>query len=295
MILITGSQGLVGRHLCIALEKAGQDVRRFDIARDQQEDVRDPHALASALRGVTGVVHLAAMSRVVLAQQAPLECEAVNVTALTGLLRLCLGQSTRPWVIFASSREVYGAQDNLPVAEDAALRPMNVYARSKVRGERLMTRAVEAGLVANVCRLSNVYGCPFDHPDRVATAFATAAARGGTMRVDGAQSTFDFTAIGDVVQALARLIEATAAGERMPVVQFVSGRGTSLINLARLAQSLGLAPVSMVEAAPRDFDVARFIGDPEVADRRLGWRARTTLQEGMAQLISQLALYQGAN
>jgi nucleoside-diphosphate-sugar epimerase len=65
-------------------------------------------------------------------------CHATNVEALAGLLHLCLEQKTRPWLVFASSREVYGAQERLPVSEDASLKPMNVYARSKVDGERLV-------------------------------------------------------------------------------------------------------------------------------------------------------------
>jgi nucleoside-diphosphate-sugar epimerase len=289
VILITGSQGLIGRYLGAALEASGEEVRPFDVARDPAEDVREPSAVGRALQGVEGVIHLAAISRVAQAQAAPLECEATNVTALGNLLRQCLARSPRPWVIFASSREVYGEPEGLSVDEGAPLAPINVYGHSKARGEILMARAAEEGLIANVCRLSNVYGCPLDHADRVVMAFAGAAARGGVMRVDGARCCFDFTSVGDVASAIALLAHATAAGDRLTPMHFVSGRGTTLMELALLARSFAHAPVAIAEAPARAFDVGRFIGDPTAAAERLGWTATTPLEEGVKGLVAAMA------
>jgi UDP-glucose 4-epimerase len=288
MILVTGSEGLVGRYVTRRLEAAALNVRRFDLRRDKAEDVRDAASLATALNGVTGVLHLAAVSRVVWAQHDPSLCNSTNVMALLGLLRLCLERQTPPWLVFASSREVYGAKDNLPVNEDAQLAPINVYGRSKASGEYLVGLARKAGLVANTCRLSNVYGCRFDYPDRVAMAFAGVAVNGGAMNVEGGTSTFDFTAVRDVADGIFRLIEATAAGEHMPPIHFVSGHGTTLRELAQLAAAMAARPVRIEEAPPRNFDVSHFVGDPTRACGLLGWRARTMLSDGMAQLIGDL-------
>ena len=63
-----------------------------------------------------------------------------------------------------------------------------------------MQSAAATGLIANICRLSSVYGSPHYHPDRVVMAFAGAAVHRGTMRVDGPSNTFDFTAVDDVVK-----------------------------------------------------------------------------------------------
>ena len=288
MILVTGSEGLIGRHVASALLASGHAVRRFDLARASNEDVRSSVALARALEGVTGVLHLAAMSRVARAEIDPDDCHATNVEGLGELLRLCLTQRNRPWVIFVSSREVYGQQAVLPVPEDAALMPINVYATSKVLGEGLIAQASSAGLQTNICRLSNVYGCLHDHRDRVAMAFAAAAAWGGVARVDGADCTFDFTFITDVAEGFCRLVEATIAGERLPPVQFVSGRGTTLGGLARLAKSISAHPVHIVEASARTFDVSRFVGDPARTRALLGWQATTQIEPGMAALVRAL-------
>lgn len=288
MILVTGSEGLIGRHVSSALSASGHAVRRFDLRRSPTEDVRSSEALARALEGVTGVLHLAAMSRVAHAEADPEGCHATNVESLGGLLRLCLAGRNRPWMIFVSSREVYGQQAVLRVSEDAALLPINAYATSKVKGEHLVAGAANAGLQANICRLSNVYGCPIDHRDRVAMAFAAAAARGGVARVDGADCLFDFTFITDVADGLCRLVEATIAGEQLPPVHFVSGRGTTLGALANLAKSISAHSVQIVDAPARAFDVSRFVGDPARTRALLGWQATTQIEPGLAMLVRAL-------
>ena len=288
MILVTGAAGLIGRHLTAYLGRLGIPVRTFDIARSPAEDIRDRAALAAALHDVEGVVHLAAVSRVVWAEQQHRLCQAVNVDALTGLLQACLDRPVPPWVIFASSREVYGQQKRFPVAEDAAFNPLNVYARCKVAGENLVASAAEAGLRAVICRLSSVYGCVLDHADRVVMAYAGAAARGGIMRIEGAQHAFDFTAIDDVVSGLWQLIRAVQSGERLPPIHFVTGVATTLVELAELSLRHSAATAVIEHAPARSFDVAQFVGDPERAARLLDWRATIPVTVGVPRLIKAL-------
>jgi UDP-glucose 4-epimerase len=83
MILVTGASGLIGRYLCARLEHEAISVRRFDQRNDPAQDVRNRDRLAAALQGVTGVVHLAAISRVIWAEHEPALCAATNVEALT--------------------------------------------------------------------------------------------------------------------------------------------------------------------------------------------------------------------
>ncbi len=152
-----------------------------------------------------------------------------------------------------------------------------------------MEAAREAGLVANIVRFSNVFGCRHDHAGRVVMAFAKAAARGGVISVEGGANTFDFTAVEDAVDGLWRLIQATARGENLPPVQFVTGKGTTLRDLAEIAASRALCPVNIVEAAPRNFDVTTFVGDPSRAYEMFGWRAQAQLGDRIALLIADLA------
>lgn len=286
--MVTGSEGLIGRHLRAHLQLSGFSSRGFDLKRSKSEDIRETGALSRALCDVTGVIHLAAVSRVVWGQRDPETCVATNVVALRGLLEACLRAAPRPWVIFASSREVYGQASRLPVREDDARRPMNTYARTKYEGELLVEEARAAGLVANICRFSNVFGCIHDHPDRVAPAFARTAALGGTLRVDGSQHVFDFTHVSDVVAGVGNLAAASDAGERLPPIHLTSGRGTTLGELAALAASRAHEPVTIEEAPPRNFDVSAFIGDPSRAEKLLNWKVRTRLEDTFAALIGDM-------
>lgn len=294
MILVTGSEGLIGQALTRAIEAAGGAVRRFDIRRTADEDIRSRDAVAAALDGVEGVVHLAAVSRVVWGERDPALCRAVNVDALRSLIGLLRSRTPSPWLLFASSREVYGNRPGGAVHEDDLLQPLNVYARTKTDGEALVAGAAAAGLVANICRFSSVYGSPDDHADRVVMAFANAALEGGTLRLEGGGNTFDFTEVNDVVRGLVRLVERCRRGDRLPPIHFASGKGTTLQRLAELAAVRVLAPVSIVEAPPRSFDVAHFVGDPSRAAELLGWRSEVAVEDGLADLMDRLAALRAA-
>ena len=284
MILVTGSEGLIGRHLCARLAAAGIDYRGFDLRTDQ--DIRDSQTLTQALEGVTGVVHLAAVSRVIWGEREPELCWATNAGGVRNVLEAARQSARAPWLISASSREVYGQPDALPATDDCPLRPVNIYGRSKAEGERLVAEARSAGFRACTIRLSNVFGSAADHTDRVVPAFARAAALGQELRVDGSNHTFDFTHIDDVTRGVVALAELLAAGEPPPPpIHFVSGRPTTLGELASLAVRLGQTGSTVRPAPPRDFDVARFFGTPARAKALLGWQPLVQLEDGVARLI----------
>ena len=291
-ILITGSRGLVGSALRAALEARGAKVVGLDLrgTGDEKGDVRDAERLRDAAAGCGGIVHLAAVSRVVWGERDPEHCREVNVGGLRNVIAAASAvraeSSRRPWVVFASSREVYGRPDRLPVTENAPHRPINVYARSKVEGERLVEAARGEGLRAATVRLSNVYGSTRDHADRVVPAFARGAVLGSVLRVEGADNTFDFTHLDDVTRGLVALIDLLADGKTLPPVHLVTGRPFALGRLAALAMELaGTGGATAVHAPSRSFDVSCFYGDPERARGLLGWTPRVELRQGLARLI----------
>ncbi len=261
-----------------ALQHSGLPVRGFDHAVDPVDDVRDRARVEAVVAEARGVVHLAAMSRVAWAHADPDGCWATNVTGTQHVV-----EALRPeqWVLFASSREVYGTPASLPATEDAPLRPLNVYARAKIEGERLARSHPGRGAVV---RLSNAYGDTLDHADRVLPAFARAAATGRTVRVDGGERTFDFVHIRDVVRGLMALVGSLEEGRVPPVVHLTTGVGTSLGALAELACRTGAA--GQVAGPERDFDVERFVGDPGRAHAVLDWRAEVSVEQGFAALVA---------
>lgn len=290
-ILITGSSGLVGSALLPVFESRGDDVECLDVRASgaARGDVRDGERVRRAVLRCDGVVHLAAISRVVWGQRDPTLCWSTNVDGLRNVLDAAASSPQRPWVLFASSREVYGQPDTLPVDEDFPVRPVNVYGRSKVAGEELIVAARRDGIRACTVRLSNVFGATTDHADRVIPAFARAAVAGEPLRVEGAGHVFDFTHTDDVARGIGTLADLLRSGESAPPpIHLATGTPTTLGELAATVQRIAGSSSTICHATPRDFDVTRFVGSPARAEALLGWRPRVGLEEGLTRLIHDL-------
>jgi dTDP-D-glucose 4,6-dehydratase len=163
-------------------------------------------------RKISGVINLAAVSRVLWCLENQADCTAVNVDAVAGLLDALPGSSAwterasvegsknadggrLPWFIQASSREVYG--DTRPgeyITESSATVPSNVYGQSKLSAEHAIQAfidrekektAAKGTLQAIALRLSNVYGGEFDHRERLVPAMMTQAIAHRTIQLVG--------------------------------------------------------------------------------------------------------------
>lgn len=291
---MTGSEGLIGSALKPVLAQLGYSITCLDVRLPPHHpgrgDVCDVAAVRRLIAGCRGVVHLGAVSRVIWGERDPGRCIETNVGGTSNVVRAAVEAPARPWVLLASSREVYGEPAALPATEDALLRPINVYGESKVAAERAVLDARASGLVTGVVRLSNVYGTTQDHPDRVVPAFARAAARGDVLRVDGPDHLFDFTHVDDTVRGIASMVRLLDAGERaLPPIHLLTGRGTTLRELAELAISAGGHRARAIVAPPRRYDVARFVGDPARARSLLDWRAVRGIEDGVRDLVVAFA------
>lgn len=284
-ILVTGHRGLVGRHLVPRLESSGYQVVGLDIA-EGSGDINQPKDIRSVISDVAGVVHLAAVSRVIWGERNPSLCWQTNAMASHSILEAASQCKHKPWVLLASSREVYGEPDQLPVSEDAPVCPVNIYGRAKARMEQYASEARLDGLNTAVVRLANVYGCVEDHEDRVLPAFCRNAVEGRPLRVDGFDHLFDFTHVDDTVRGIAQLVALLNANEHnLPPIHLLPGIGTTLLEAANIAVDAADSDSSIVAAPSRNYDVARFIGNPERAKKLLGWEARITPSEGIRALV----------
>lgn len=282
---MTGHLGLIGRHLSPLLTQQGFEVIGFDIANGSG-DICNPLQLSQALGECSGVIHLAAVSRVVWAQRDPKKCWQTNAIASEQLLKLAANSVRKPWVLVASSREVYGEPKKLPVTEAVPLAPVNIYGRSKLYMEDAALNARIAGINIAIVRLANVYGCTLDHEDRVLPAFCRNATLGVDLRVDGFEHLFDFTHVSDTVIGLMKAITLLSEGEKqLPPIHLLPGHGTTLKEAAQMAITAANSSSTIVEAASRSYDVARFIGDPSRAKSLLGWQAVVLPEQGIARLV----------
>ena len=290
-ILVTGSDGLIGRAVATLLRERGHGVWGYDLRRPPDDpesgDINDYRKLAERVDGCCGIIHLAAVSRVAWGERDPERCWATNVEGTRNVLRAAHASRARPWVLFASSREAYGEAAHLPVTECSPLRPVNVYGRSKLKAEQLVTEFGQTGLNTAIVRLANVYGSTEDHHDRVVPAFCRAAAEGSALYVRGYDHQFDFVHIQDVAKGMMSLVTLLQTGEvKLPPVQLVTGCGTTLGKLAGLAIEAGGGRSPLIRMPTRAYDVRCFVGDPARARQLLGWQAFVPVAEGVARLVS---------
>ena len=285
-ILVTGHHGLIGSALTRYLQEVGYEVVGYDITGSEVMDILDAETLDATVASCTGIVHLAAVSRVVTGERDPARCHLVNVQGTRNVLRAAAkAVNKHPWILYGSSREVYGQAELLPVQESAPFRPMNAYARSKVAAEQIVIASKnEYNLKTSIVRFSGVYGSVADHGDRVLPAFARLASQGGTLIVEGRETLLDFTHVEDVAEGLLKVIQLLSSGEMVPTLHLVSGQGVLLTNLAEMAIDLtGRGKIKIVE--PRAYDVKAFVGDPTQAEHIIGWRTAIPLRAGLGDLI----------
>lgn len=174
-ILVTGGAGYLGSVLCELLLRSGQRVRAFDslmhggrsllglAGREgfafQRGDMRDGDAVAEALAGVDAVVHLAAIvGDPACARDAEL-ARAVNLDASLALFEAAQAAGVKRFA-FASTCSNYGrmADTSVLATESHELRPVSLYAETKVGVEQALLAAPARTITATVLRLSTLYG-----------------------------------------------------------------------------------------------------------------------------------------
>jgi len=284
-ILVTGNLGLIGRNLTPLLENKGYLVQGFDIANNTG-NICDYDQLEKQMADCAGVIHLAAISRVVWGEKNPELCWNTNAIASEELLKIALSRPEKPWVLVASSREVYGESAVLPVLDSAPVNPVNIYGQAKAYMEKRALEVRDYGLNTAVIRLANVYGCTMDHSDRVLPAFCFNAVKNEALRVDGREHLFDFTHVSDTVKGLCLVVEQLENNERnLPPTHLLPGIGTTLGEAAEMAVRLAGSHSEIIEAPPRNYDVSRFVGDPAQAKRLFGWQASITPEQGIQLLV----------
>ena len=297
-MLVTGGAGFVGSHLVNALLDRGLRVRVIDnLATGKREvlnpgaelveaDIRDLEAIRPAFKDVDCVFHAAALPRVPLSIEKPIETHMVNVVGTLNVLIAARDAHVRR-LVYSGSSSVYGDQPHLPLREDMPPNPLNPYALQKLTGEqytRLFHRLFSMETLT--LRYFNVFGPRMAHEGAYVTVISVflRARREGkplTIHGDGEQSR-DFTHVFDVVRAnLAAMDCAIADGRAINI-----GHGRN-ISINRVAELIGGPTVNL---PPRPGDARHTLADNSEAQRVLGWRPEVSFEDGLADLIRQIEL-----
>lgn len=290
-IVVTGGAGFIGTALRAALGAAGHEVLRADV-RDGCELVADVTRTSDCerlCRGADVVVHGAAIHRADAVRARPAAAIRVNVEGTGKLLRAAAAAGVGRFVMLSTAK-VYGDTGSAPVAESAWPRPADVYGLSKLGAEDLVRRAnLETGLRACVLRPFSVYGPGQDLDTGYVGMLLTALRDDAPVALPGAPHYLrDFVYIGDLVELVARVIEAASLPPFL-VLNAASGVGSRLDALARLFTGLagGGLEVGYREAAPGT--LAASVGAVDRAAELLGHVAGVSLEAGLRATLDWAA------
>ena len=139
-ILVTGSSGLIGTAVCRRMFERGFEPVTMDIRQSsdpdfqpQFTDINDTYEVMRAVKDVHGIIHLAAVSRVIDGEKNPDLCRKTNIQGSNNILYALSDSQCHPWVIYGSSREIYGEPENIPVPEIHSINPINIYGETKAK------------------------------------------------------------------------------------------------------------------------------------------------------------------
>ncbi len=288
-ILITGAAGLIGSALVEKLEKQGYEVISCDIRFRDNPLSFFSEDIMPLLAKCTGVIHLAAISRVIHGELYPELCQKVNVDGTIQFLEFCKSLPNKPWFIYASSREVYGEQKELPVAESASINPINNYAKGKAFIEEQVINLKGSNFNVAILRFSNVYGGLLDHSSRVIPALCINALKGDPIRIEGKECVFDFTYLDDVIEGIYLTVKYLQNEKSsLPAIHLTTNSPCTLENLAKTILKVTESDSRIDFYPPRNFDVTKFHGDFTRAKELLGWSPKHSLKVGLGKFIKSL-------
>ncbi len=307
--LVTGGAGFIGSTLVDSLLARGDTVtvvddlstgrrQNLDAALEAgasllERDIRDGSTMAELAREAKPevVFHLAAQIDVRHSVADPAFDAAINVGGTANVLDAARAAGARRVVFTSTGGAVYGEGDGqeLPLKEDAPIAPMAPYGQSKFAAEGYLALYRRLyGLSSVSLRLGNVYG-PRQDPlgeAGVIAIFCGQLLAGGRAKVYGdGKQTRDYIYVDDVVAAILAAAESDATGP----LNVGTGRETDVLELVDSLGKLGDSEEFEPELAPaRTGEVQRISIDPNRAERELGWRPATTLQDGLRMTLASM-------
>lgn len=309
-ILVIGGAGFIGSHVVAELLKTNvaQVVIYDNFARGKQSniapylkdprctvypnggDIRDIDILDAAMKGMDGVVHLAAMW-LLHCKDFPRTAFHVNIEGTFNVLEACVRNNIQR-LVCSSSASVYGDATEVPMTETHPFNNRNFYGASKIAGEA-MCRAFHDryGLSYVGLRYMNIYG---PHQDQTAAYTGVIpimlnkidANEAPTINGDGTQA-YDFIDVEDAARCNVLALQADVTDEFYNVG---SGVQTSIKELCDLILDLKQSELK-VTYKPYSADDARRmvqnrIGCPIKAEKDLGFKYKYNLREGLERLIA---------
>jgi dTDP-glucose 4,6-dehydratase len=251
-------------------------------------DIRDAALVRELVEGVDVIVNAAAESHVEKSiEHGASEFVTTNVEG-TQILLDAIRVSPVERFILISSSEVYGTAESAPMDEEHALNPRSPYAATKAGADRLAySYWTTYDLPIVIVRPFNNYG-PRQHPEKVVPRFITQALANEPLTIHGdGHASRDWLYVTDDAEAIERVIETPIESIAGEVLNVATGVDISVNDIAGLVlEALGKPADLRAHVDERLGQVDRHIGSTEKAERLLGWRARTSFEDGLERTVA---------
>jgi NAD dependent epimerase/dehydratase len=304
-IFVTGADGFIGSHLVELLAARGCKVKALSLYNsfndwgwldDLEEnanievvsgDVRDAAFIATAVRDVDVVFHLASLIAIPYSYSAPQSYVDTNVQGTLNVMQAALSRGVRR-VIHTSTSEVYGTAVRVPIDEGHPLQPQSPYSASKIGADAIaMSFHHSFELPLTVARPFNTYG-PRQSARAVIPTILTQVLGGmRRIRLGRLDPTRDFNFVTDTCRGMILLAECDAAVGQ--VVNIGSGAEISVGDLAKLIGELAGIRFEVESDAerlrPEGSEVERLLCDNTRIRALTGWAPAVSLREGLTQTI----------
>ena len=309
-ILITGGLGFIGSNLAQALVSLGADVTLVDSLipqyggnpfnikdiRDKVNvnvcDVRDAFAMSYLLKDKDYLFNLAGQTSHVDSMSDPQADLDINASAQLAILEACRRSNTSIKIVFASTRQLYGRPDYLPVDEKHPIRPVDVNGINKLAGEwyHLLYNNVY-GIRTCALRLTNTYGPGMRVKDARQTflgIWVRSLIEGKPIKVfgDGLQLR-DFNYVDDCVEGL--LLAGASDKANGKVYNLGSTEVVGLKALAEMMIDLGFGGTFELVPFPPErkaIDIGDYYSDFSFISKELGWQPKIGLREGLQRSLA---------
>lgn len=300
-ILVTGGAGFIGSHVVDAYIADGHTVVVFDdLSSGKQSQINsqavfvegtviDEKAL-NVLFTTEGpfdiVCHLAAQKSVTKSVSDPILDAQINILGSLNLFETAHRFGTKRLIFASTGGAIYGEAAPVPSPEDAEAQPISPYGIAKYAVENYLRHYRLQGMTTQTLRFANVYG-PRQDPYGEAGVVAIFCQKviGGeplTIYGDGEQVR-DFVYVGDVVSAVRTVTAMTRSG----LWNIGTGNEVSVNTIAheinKIADQYGYKEGAVHHAEPRSGEMRRSALDITRASQELGWRATTTLNNGLTE------------
>ncbi len=307
--LITGGLGFIGSNLARRLVDFGAEVLLVDSlvpeyggnlfnVRDLEgkvrinvSDVRDSHSMRYLVGGQHYLFNLAGQTSHMDSMNDPFTDLEINCRAQLAILEVCRKYNPQVKVVFASTRQLYGKPDYLPVDEKHLLRPVDVNGVNKMAGEwyHILYNNVY-GIRGCALRLTNTIGPGMRIKDARQTflgVWVRLLLENKPFEVWEGEQLRDFTYVDDAVDAF--LLAAASDAANGKIFNLGGDKAVSLRALAELliqANGSGSYSVKSYPADRKRIDVGDYYADFSLIQQTLGWTPRVTLADALARTMN---------